>query len=359
MSEILSQEQIDALMASEGLDAGESSSPLGGDGGGGDAGGGAKDYSALSAGFKPFLGSVQDVLNTLINKSINCEVEESKQADKESVGGIFTEPVLDVVVPFEGELDGTIHFLLTRQSTALLSDLMMMGDGTAEYADEHKDAIGEIFNQIIGAFTTALGDVMSQSPTSGAIEVKEYEPENPPVNFETTDMVHCKLTVEDFPEFPLCALVPGDITEKLIATGGGEADGSGGESGGIGLDSGELDALADISSSPTDSSGDFTTDDFGGGGGGLSSSGDKNIDMLLDIELDVCIELGSTRLPIKRVLELAPGSIVELERMAGEPVDLLVNDKVVAKGEIVVVDESFGIRILSLVSPEERIKSLR
>jgi flagellar motor switch protein FliN/FliY len=59
------------------------------------------------------------------------------------------------------------------------------------------------------------------------------------------------------------------------------------------------------------------------------------------------------------VLELAPGSIVELDRMAGEPVDLLVNNKVVAKGEVVVIDESFGIRIVSLVSAEERIRSLR
>lgn len=85
----------------------------------------------------------------------------------------------------------------------------------------------------------------------------------------------------------------------------------------------------------------------------------ENVDMLLDIELDVSIELGRTNLSIKRILEMGPGSIVELDRMAGEPVDLLVNNKVVAKGEVVVVDENFGIRIVSLVSPEERIKSLR
>lgn len=90
-----------------------------------------------------------------------------------------------------------------------------------------------------------------------------------------------------------------------------------------------------------------------------SGASHENIGMLLDVELDVFIELGRTNLSIKRVLELAPGSIVELDRMAGEPVDLLVNDKVVAKGEVVVVDENFGIRIVSLVSAEDRIKSLR
>jgi len=79
----------------------------------------------------------------------------------------------------------------------------------------------------------------------------------------------------------------------------------------------------------------------------------------LDVELEVTIELGKTNIAIKKVLDLAPGALVELERFAGEPVDLLVNNKVVAKGEVVVIDENFGVRIISLVSPEERIRSLK
>jgi flagellar motor switch protein FliN/FliY len=90
-----------------------------------------------------------------------------------------------------------------------------------------------------------------------------------------------------------------------------------------------------------------------------STAARENVEMLMDISLDVSIELGRSLMSVKRILELAPGSVIELDRMAGEPVDLLVNDKVVAKGEVVVVDENFGIRIVSLVSPEERIRSLR
>jgi flagellar motor switch protein FliN/FliY len=104
------------------------------------------------------------------------------------------------------------------------------------------------------------------------------------------------------------------------------------------------------------------TSDLGGGGGGsspkVSAPGGESVNMLLDVDLDVSIELGRANLSIKRVLELAPGAVVELDKMAGEPVDLLVNNKVVAKGEVVVVDENFGIRIVSLVSPEDRIRSL-
>ncbi|MBP7462551.1 MAG: flagellar motor switch protein FliN, partial [Candidatus Delongbacteria bacterium] len=84
-----------------------------------------------------------------------------------------------------------------------------------------------------------------------------------------------------------------------------------------------------------------------------------NIDMLLDISLPITIELGRTSMLIRDILELGHGSIVELNKLAGEPVDILVNDKVIARGEVVVIDENFGVRITSLVGMEERIKSLR
>jgi flagellar motor switch protein FliN len=84
----------------------------------------------------------------------------------------------------------------------------------------------------------------------------------------------------------------------------------------------------------------------------------NNIDLLLDVKMPVAIELGRTELPIAELLTLGPGSVIELNKLAGEPVDLLVNNKIIARGEVVVVDENFGVRVTSLLSPEERIKSL-
>jgi len=84
----------------------------------------------------------------------------------------------------------------------------------------------------------------------------------------------------------------------------------------------------------------------------------SNIDLLLDVKLPVSIELGRTVLAISDILSWAQGTIVELDKLAGEPVSLLVNNKLVAKGEVVVIDENFGLRITSLVSPRERIESL-
>jgi flagellar motor switch protein FliN/FliY len=84
----------------------------------------------------------------------------------------------------------------------------------------------------------------------------------------------------------------------------------------------------------------------------------KNIDLLMDINLPVSIELGRTKMSIADILGLGPGSVVELNKLAGEPVDVLVNYKIVAKGEVVVIDENFGVRITQLMTPEERLKLL-
>lgn len=84
----------------------------------------------------------------------------------------------------------------------------------------------------------------------------------------------------------------------------------------------------------------------------------KNFDLLLDIKLKLTVELGRAELPIKRVLELTRGSIVELDKIAGEPVELFANGKLIARGEVVVIEDNFGLRITNIISPDDRIKNL-
>ena len=85
----------------------------------------------------------------------------------------------------------------------------------------------------------------------------------------------------------------------------------------------------------------------------------SNIGMIMDVPLQVTVELGRTRKLIREILDLAPGSVVELDKLAGEPVDILVNGKIVAKGEVVVIDENFGVRITGIVSMQERASTLQ
>jgi len=84
----------------------------------------------------------------------------------------------------------------------------------------------------------------------------------------------------------------------------------------------------------------------------------KNLEILMDIKLQLTVELGRTELPIKKVLELTRGSIIELEKVAGEPVELYANGKLVAHGEVVVIEDNFGLRITSITDPEERLKGV-
>jgi flagellar motor switch protein FliN len=85
----------------------------------------------------------------------------------------------------------------------------------------------------------------------------------------------------------------------------------------------------------------------------------RRLELLLDVPLELSVELGRTRMSIQELLSLGPGSVIELDKVAGEPLDILVNDRLVARGEAVVVNDKFGIRITDIVSPAERIARLR
>ena len=86
---------------------------------------------------------------------------------------------------------------------------------------------------------------------------------------------------------------------------------------------------------------------------------DANLERLLDIPLVLSAQLGNTRMLIKDLLQLGPGSIVELDKLAGEPLEVLVNERLVARGEVVMVNEKFGIRLTDVISPSERVKNLK
>ncbi len=89
-----------------------------------------------------------------------------------------------------------------------------------------------------------------------------------------------------------------------------------------------------------------------------ASTAGNDINMILDIPVQLTVELGRTRIPIKHILQLAQGSVVELEALAGEPMDVLVNGYLIAQGEVVVVNEKFGIRLTDIVTPSERMRRL-
>lgn len=91
----------------------------------------------------------------------------------------------------------------------------------------------------------------------------------------------------------------------------------------------------------------------------VSAGKDRNLNLILDIPLRVTVELGRTKMPVSELLNLTQGSVIELSKLAGEPMEVLVNDKLIARGEAVVVNEKFGVRLTDIISPAERVEQLK
>ena len=96
-----------------------------------------------------------------------------------------------------------------------------------------------------------------------------------------------------------------------------------------------------------------------GQGSGKGSAGESNLDVILDIPVTLSMEIGRTEIPINSLLQLGQGSVIELDRLAGEPMDVLVNGTLIAHGEVVVINDKFGIRLSDVISPAERVKKLK
>jgi flagellar motor switch protein FliN/FliY len=342
MSEILSQDQIDQLLSAGGFGSEDLGSP-----GGGAPSSGNDKYHSLEKNIEIYCKQASAVLGTVLNKKVTLNSEVCGKSDFDTIKTALKAEHLCVALPFKSGLTGEMYLLINNKDVATMGDLMMMGEGNAEYTPEHNDAITELSNQIMSSFSLALtsesGTQISSSPSS----IAQCSLANPPKPPELLDMAIVKIAIEGRDETTCVLLIPDELTAQFSAknpaapveTSSGSASGGGG-----------FEVSQDLSNQFGQSSSSSMS---------FTGAQNKSIEVLLDVDLDVSIELGQTSLSIKRILELAPGSIVELDRMAGEPVDLLVNNKPVAKGEVVVIDESFGIRILSLVSPEDRIKSLR
>jgi flagellar motor switch protein FliN len=118
----------------------------------------------------------------------------------------------------------------------------------------------------------------------------------------------------------------------------------------------DFDALDDIGdiNEPAEDGDDLDADE----GAPTTNEGTKSLDLILDIPLTVAVELGRSKMLINDLLQLGQGSVIELEKLVGEPLEVLVNQKLVARGEVVVVNEKFGVRLTDIVSTMERVKSL-
>ena len=306
------------------------------------------------------------VMSTLLDKKIEIAGKSSGAAESEALGSEYPEELIIVDCPFAAGFDASNIFLFNKALVAKLSDLMMMGDGTAEFNEDHIDAIQEGVNQMMGAAATALSGKLNKAmdfqPSSARLSTLADS------GLDLDDMTASifELQVEGESEGQIALLTPYSVIKEAaaaMASAAPEGEAAAEADADLGMELGDLESAASAAEAHAEEEPAAAgAGDMGVGFAPIAGVSDKEkerLELLLDIKLDISIELGRTRMLLRDILELGPGSVIELDKMAGESVDLLINNKKLAEGEVVVVDENFGIRITHLISMQERIKVLQ
>ena len=407
----LSQDEINALLAGMSTDDGGGGDAAPADGGGGDAapagGGGPIDDNLLTDVEKDAIGEIANInmgssattLFSLVNHKVDITTPTVELANWDSVVSAYERPCVFITIKYTIGVDGSNVLILKEHDVMVITDLMMGGDGTnteGEIGELQLSAISEAMNQMMGAAATSLSTMIGQkvdiSPPVATLE--DFADQDPGKISEfltgTFVKISFQMKIGDLVDSMLMQLYPIDFAKSLYDTFsmGGSSDSE--------PESAPPPAPEPAAAPPPPppemtGAGSVPAPDMSGGGmpagGGMPMGGGvpmgmpmgmpmmapqagmnvqaanfqpftadmnavvggANIQLIHDVPLDVTVELGRTIKPISDILDFAPGTIIELDKIAGEPVDVLVNGKYVAKGEVVVIEESFGVRVTEII----------
>ncbi len=293
------------------------------------------------------LESMETVFQTSINPDITIDIDKVGAFDKNAVKNAFPEGLVSIKIAHKNPASGVEFLVFGQPAAAKISDLMVMGDGTAQFnPDEHLDAIQEISDQIFGAFANTPIDFIPGDRDFNLAEASHGD-------FSLLEKITPAWTTVTFilnvgGEFKFFHLLSPEAVDNYIRKKPKEQS--------------VVDEVFNGAPKPmkTETMVKAQTAQFQNFGPEKREDGKDlgEIEKLMDLRLQIVIELGRTSMFIKDILKLSPGSIIELDKLSGDPVDIYVNDKIFAEGEVVVIDENFGVRITNLVKPEERLRKL-
>jgi len=320
-------------------------------------------FAELDKWLKKLEEDLRHGLGTLIERSVEINFLAARKYSAEDVEALFPENPVCVTTGFSVKELGQWHFLFPQQLAAIISDLAMMGEGDAKFDEMlHPGTLAEIWGQVVATLETELkglnGDELTVEMPEASMDISRIKD-----NIPEAVVVRWDLNVEKTGEgFLLMVIEPAfgrlfSPTEEKATTEPMKPESTAKKPTAAGKIA--LDEETGAGAKPMVKAAQF--EDFGNlvSDADASSGKPRNINILMDVSLPITIELGRTQMLIRDVLELAPGSIIELDKLSGEPVDLYVNDKKFAHGEVVVIEENFGVRITELIKVEDRIKALR
>ncbi|MGI9951186.1 flagellar motor switch phosphatase FliY [Moorellaceae bacterium AZ2] len=353
MSDFLSQEEIDALLGS-GLTSNAPPADLT-----------EEEKDALGEIGNISMGSAATALSQILNRKVLITTPNTRVTTPEELFASFQMPYVIIEVNFTEGLSGSNLLIIKTKDAAVIADLMMGGSGQVEQQelDEiQKSAVAEAMNQMIGTAATSMSTVFNRS-------VKISPPQVTPVNFtlesfaspwpagQPIAVVSFRMEIEGLVESEIMQVMPVEVAKEaigmLFATSSASLPGDGTLDGGQGDTAPKAAEEVPSSSGPSFAPGESSRPPQ------VYGATPRNLELILDVPLDIEVVLGTAVKPIKEILNLGPGSIVELEKMADEPVEILVNGTLIAQGEVVVVNESFGVRITNILDPYARLNNLR
>ncbi len=244
---------------------------------------------------------------------------------------------LEVKVGFTPEKYGEWRFYLPPDLGGLLAT-SMVGEDPAPFNEEaHLEPLQELMAQLLSPYLSELTSIETAQVETSNLEIEQVS--GAPELNDQNILMSVTCTVDEEQEFPFFKVVPASLIANLSNT------------------SSQPETKPDVM--PDEEIIDVNGAEFQPLQGQSQNGNSANLDMLMDLEMPINIELGRTRLTIKSILQLGQGSIIELDKLSGDPVDVYINDRKFAEGEVVVVDENFGVRVTEIISPVEKIKALQ
>lgn len=408
MDGMLSQDEINALLSGMNSGSGDTSTAEADSASSSDDGFSlsATEKDAVGEISNISMGTAATTLSSLLNQKVNITTPSVSVSDWDDISTMYDRPCVMMQISYKEGIDGNNVLILKEDDVKIITDLMMGGSGKANdepLSELHLSAIGEAMNQMMGSAATSMSSMFNRKidispPVANVIDAYSESVDNLPAFLNGSFVkVSFKMQIGDLIDSEIMQLYPIEFAKELIElfmpSGGsaqpapqpapaaqsapqpapqttpqpapqpapaqdmGAAQGMpyGGAQGmpygyppqGMpypyppqGMPYG-YPPQQDVNVSPA------AFQPFSGNLSALTQK--ENIDLIMDVPLEVTVELGRTQKSIKDILEFAPGTIVELNKIAGEAIDVLVNGKYVAKGEVVVIEESFGVRITEII----------
>jgi flagellar motor switch protein FliN/FliY len=256
-----------------------------------------------------------------------------KEAEDISIVSNVIPPIALIHVSFSGDTAGRGLIMMPPQLATALGDMMLGGDGEAKdtMSDEDIDAAKEIVSNIVGAMSTTLGSQKELPKLTIKPERAEFIAENGEVNLDA----YAKMFVFSFTLGTINSLMMFAIDSGINTA----------------LSGGKISAPPASSGSIFDSPSEPSVK--------LEEGEMKNISLIMDVKLPVRVRIGKKKMLLKDVLSMDIGSVIELNQLANDPLDILVDDHVIAQGEVVIVDGNFGVQITSIGTKRDRLNKLK